>query len=114
MRALEAIAAGHDLGPLRARDLEVARNGLELVVTGNRADLAIRIESMADFERAHLLAKQGHEPVLSAGGYDQPPRCRAALPADGEHGRASCKARVFPSGEIPGVAVSKQTNTKTT
>src|SRR3546814_10873315 len=35
MRALEAIAAGHDLGPLRARDLEVARNGLELVVTGN-------------------------------------------------------------------------------
>src|SRR3546814_2345962 len=68
MRALEAIAAGHDLSPLRARDLVVARNGLELVVTGNRADLDIRIESMADFERAHLLAKQGHEPVMYAGG----------------------------------------------
>src|SRR3546814_5035042 len=81
MRALEAIAAGHDLGPLRARDLEVARNGLELVVTGNRADLDIRIESMADFERAHLLAKQGHEPVMYAGGYDKPAGCRAALPA---------------------------------
>src|SRR3546814_3194709 len=36
---------------------------------------------MADFERAHLLAKQGHEPVMYAGGYDKPAGCRAALPA---------------------------------
>src|SRR3546814_12052640 len=81
MRALEAFAAGHDLGPLRARDLEVARNGHELVVTGNRADLDIRIESMADFERAHLLAKHGHEPVMYAGGYDKPAGFRASPPA---------------------------------
>src|SRR3546814_12809407 len=95
MRALEAIAAGHDLGPLRARDLEVARNGLELVVTGNRADLDIRIESMADFERAHLLAKQGHEPVMYAGGYDKPAGSSDER-RGGKEGVSTCRSRWKP------------------
>src|SRR3546814_20421316 len=52
MRALEAIPAGHELGPLRALDLEVARNGLELIVPCNRSALDLRIESLTEIRRA--------------------------------------------------------------